>query len=129
MTDIFDTTILCKSCKKEMVPIIINKNGFELRAVQCPECKDQIVHPADINGYRSYNDLKNKDFNVKLRIVGNSHTVSIPKEIVNFIKQQEKIMDDMVRLHFDDMRRISLFFGDHEENNQEKENKKFRRIN
>jgi len=37
-----------------------------------------------------------------------------PKEIVNFMSQQERIMDDMVRLHFDDMRKLSLFFGNPE---------------
>jgi len=112
MTDIFDTAIFCKTCKQQMKPTIVNKNGFELRAVECVKCKDQIIHPADINGLQHYNDLKGKNFNVKLRIVGNSHTVSIPKEIINFIKQQEKIIDDMVRLNFDDMHKISLFFGD-----------------
>ena len=46
-----------------------------------------------------------------MRFVGNSYTVSIPKEIVNFMKEQEKIMDDMVRLCFEEFGRISLNFG------------------
>ena len=55
-----------------------------------------------------------KNFRVKMRIVGNSYAVSIPREIVNFIKEQEKIMNDMVRLCFDDSKRLSLFFGEGE---------------
>ena len=43
-------------------------------------------------------------------MVGNSYTVSIPKEIVNFINDQNKVMDDMVRLSFDKMNRLSLEF-------------------
>ena len=47
-----------------------------------------------------------------MRIVGNSYAVSIPKEIVKFIKEQEKIMDNMVRLCFNDSKRLSLMFGE-----------------
>ena len=43
-------------------------------------------------------------------MVGNSYTVSIPKEIVNFINEQNKVMDDMVRLNLDRMNRLSLEF-------------------
>lgn len=111
MTDIFDATILCKNCDKKMKTLVINKNGAQLRAVQCPKCQDRIIHPADLNCLQRFNNLKGKTYNVKLRIVGNSHIISIPKEIVNFMSQQERIMDDMVRLHFDDMRKLSLFFG------------------
>ena len=62
------------------------------------------------------NNLKGKTYNVKLRMVGNSHAISIPKEIVNFIHEQEKMMDDMVRLCFEDMRKLSLVFGEDNSN-------------
>ena len=110
-TDIFDTTIICKNCKKKMAHTILNKNGAQLRAVECPKCKDKIIHPADLHAQEKFNNLKGKTYNVKLRIVGNSHAISIPKEIVNFIREQEKAMDDMVRLAFDDMHKLSLEFG------------------
>jgi hypothetical protein len=45
-----------------------------------------------------------------MRLVGNSYAVSIPKEIVSFMKEQEKIMDDMVRLCFEDIGKLSLNF-------------------
>lgn len=110
-TDIFDTTILCNKCGKKMNHTIINKAGAQLRAVECPKCNDKIIHPSDLNSLEKFNNLKGKTYNVKLRVVGNSHAVSIPKEIVNFIRQQEKMMDDMVRLCFDDMHKLSLRFG------------------
>ena len=119
--DIFNETISCKNCKTEMKHAIVNKNGFELRAIQCPKCKKQIIHPADINGLENFNNLKGKTYNVKLRVVGNSHAISIPKEIVEFMRHQEKMMNDMVRLCFEDMHRLSLNFGK-EDNDEEAEN-------
>jgi len=82
-----------------------------MRAVQCPTCQERIIHPSDLVEYNQYMGLKNKVFRVKMRIVGNSYAVSIPREIVNFMQEQEKIMDDMVRLCFNDAKRISLTFG------------------
>ena len=111
MTDIFNNTILCGKCNVKMNPIKLIKNGFVLRAVMCPKCHSKIVHPKDEQEYKDFIDLKKKEFNVKMRFVGNSYAVSIPKEIVNFMQDQEKIMDEMVRLSFEEFGRISLNFG------------------
>ncbi len=112
--DIFDATILCKKCSKEMQHRIVNRNGLELRAVECPICKEKIIHPADLNGMENFKDLKEKEFNVKLRMVGNSHAISIPKEIIDFMTSRQKDMhrqmDDMVRLCFDDFDTLKLSF-------------------
>jgi DNA-directed RNA polymerase subunit RPC12/RpoP len=114
--DIFDAKILCKNCGKEMKKTKVLKNGFELRAVECPMCKERIVHPSDKGAMDHFKDLKGKNFNVKLRVVGNSHAVSIPKEIINFMNEMhrdmKKDMDDMVRLCFEDFGKLSLNFGD-----------------
>lgn len=116
MTDIFDAKISCKHCNNEMKQTIVEKNGLELRAVKCAECGDVIVHPADLNSMENFNNLRGKTFNVKLRIVGNSHAISIPKEIVTFINEQHRMMrremDDMVRLCFEDFDTLRLHFGD-----------------
>ncbi len=112
MADIFDNTILCKNCKEEMQNKQIEADGFLLRVVECPNCKARIMHPHDEAEYLRFKQLRDKTFRVKMRIVGNSYAVSIPREIVNFIKEQEKIMDDMVRLCFSDSRKLSLSFGD-----------------
>lgn len=116
MTDVFDTTMLCKKCGEEMEHTLVAKAGSQLRAVQCPRCKDIIIHPIDLGKFQNYNNLKDKTFHVKLRMVGNSHAISIPKEIVEFMHQQEKMMDDMVRLCFEDMRKLRLEFGDYHDN-------------
>lgn len=111
MNDIFDNTILCKNCGEEMDKTLVIKSGHQLRAVQCSKCKQTIIHPADSTNLEHYNTIKDKTFHVKLRMVGNSHAISIPKEIVEFMQQQEKIMDDMVRLCFEDMRKLRIEFG------------------
>ena len=116
MTDIFDAKIMCKNCDSEMKQGIVHKRGVGLRAVKCDKCGDVIVHPADLNRLEQFKDLKGKVFNVKLRVVGNSHAISIPKEIVNFMNEthrnMKREMDDMVRLCFEDFRKLSLRFGD-----------------
>lgn len=112
MTDIFDNTILCRKCNAKMQKTQIAKNGFLFRAMACPKCNEKIIHPADEHEYNKFVDLKNKEFHVKMRLVGNSYAVSIPKEIVSFMREQEKIMNDMVRLCFEDIGKLSLNFGE-----------------
>jgi hypothetical protein len=114
MTDIFDNKILCKKCNKEMKKGEVIKNGFRLRILLCPneKCNEKIIHPVDEQEYHKYLNLKNKEFRVKMRLVGNSYAVSIPKEIVLFMREQEKVMDEMVRLCFEDFGRVSLNFGE-----------------
>jgi len=121
MTDIFDTEISCKKCNLEMKKTIIEKNGLELRAVKCTNCGDTIIHPADLNALEHFGELRGKTFNVKLRMVGNSHAISIPKEIIEFMHDQQRIMqsemDEMVRLCVDDLDRLTLRFGEYDEKN------------
>jgi hypothetical protein len=115
MADIFDNTILCNKCNRKMLPVQIIRNGFVLRAVQCDKCAEKIIHPADEAEFQQFSQLKNKTFRVKMRIVGNSYAVSIPREIVDFMKEQEKMMDDFVRVAFNDARKLSLMFGEGEQ--------------
>jgi len=110
--DVFDNTILCKKCDTKMKKAKLVKNGFALRGVVCPRCNFKIIHPVDKQEYVKYANLKNKDFRVKMRLVGNSYAVSIPKEIVNFMNKQEKMMNEMVRLCFEDFGKLSLNFCD-----------------
>jgi len=97
-----------------MVKAQVSKNGFLMRAVVCSKCGNKIIHPSDEQEYNKFINLKNKEFRVKMRLVGNSYAISIPKEIVSFMREQEKIMNDMVRLCFEDFRRLSLSFGKEE---------------
>lgn len=110
MSDIFDNTILCKDCKKEMQKVSVVKNGFRLRALRCEDCENQIVHPEDLKEYGDFQNLKKKSFKVKLRYVGNSYAVSIPREIIDFMSEQETEMNDMVDLCMKDFGRLSLNF-------------------
>jgi len=114
MTDIFDNTILCRKCETKMQKAKLAKNGFIFRALVCPKekCHEKIIHPVDEQEYHRFISLKNKEFKVKMRLVGNSYAVSIPKEIVSFMGEQEKIIDNMVKLCFEEMGRLSLNFNE-----------------
>lgn len=109
--DIFDHKIVCRNCSVEMKPLEMTRNGFILRAVACNKCDNKIIHPKDEHDYKSFTDLRKKEFNVKMRFVGNSYAVSIPKEIVNFIKEHERIMNDMVKMCFEEFGTVRLNFG------------------
>lgn len=89
------------------------KNGFIFRLMLCPNknCNEKIIHPIDEENYKKFKNLKDKEFRVKMRLVGNSYAVSIPKEIVSFMNHEKKIMDEMVKLCFEDLNRLSLRFG------------------
>ncbi len=108
--DIFNHKILCKDCDVEMKQLEIIKNGFNMRAIKCPKCDSKILHPKDEHKYKNFNDLKKKQFSVKMRFVGNSYAVSIPKEIVTFMKEKEKIMDDMVNLCLEEFGTLRMNF-------------------
>jgi len=116
MTDIFDNPILCNKCDSRMEKASIEKNGFIFRAMICPKCNEKIIHPVDEHEYNRFVDLKNKEFRVKMRLVGNSYSVSIPKEILSFMNEQKKMADDMVRLCFEEMGRVSLNFNENIKN-------------
>lgn len=93
-----------------MQKVTLIKDGFTLRAVKCPDCNNIIIHPQDEGEYNQFISLKNKTFKVKMRMVGNSYAVSIPKEIVEFMHEQEKMMNDMVNLCFEESKKLRLMF-------------------
>lgn len=124
--DIFDNTIICKNCNIEMEKGYVSKNGFKLRALKCPKCGKSHIHPKDEEEYNKFINLKNKEYRVKMRLVGNSYAISIPKEIVSFMEEHEKATDDIVRLCFSDLGKLTLMFNkgskteDREKNDREK---------
>lgn len=110
MQDIFENTILCKNCNKKMENSSIQKNGFSLKSIKCGTCDNQIIDPEDLKEYEHFQNLQRKNFKVKLRYVGNSYAVSIPREIIDFMNEQERKMNEMVDLCFEEFGRISLNF-------------------
>jgi len=138
--DLFENTVLCKNCGKKMKPAFLEKEGFRIRALRCPSCSNQILHPADVEEYRKFKELRGRHFQVKLRLVGNSYTVSIPREIVNFMKEENeaedihtkmrehmaKQMQDMqqfVTLAMEEANKLSLMFNDESTENIKTEKK------
>ena len=126
--DLFENIVLCKNCGKKMKPAYLVKEGFRIRALKCPSCSNQILHPQDVEEYKKFSSLRNRQFQVKLRLVGNSYTVSIPREIVNFMNEEEQdnnihkkmqdhvhkqiqVMEQMVTLAMEEANKIGLSFN------------------
>jgi hypothetical protein len=114
MKDIFDGIILCKNCRREMKKGMVIKEGFKIRYAYCPKCHEKLWHHGDLENYRNFSNLKKKEFKVKLRIVGNSYAITLPKEIVNFIKEVEKEFsireEETIKLIFDELGKLKVIF-------------------
>jgi len=111
MVDIFEYDILCDRCEKKMQSSLLSKNGFNLRIKKCPSCGKIVIHPEDQLEYENFMRLKKKEYEVKMRMVGNSYAVSIPREIVDFMREQERMINDVVKLSFQDAGSLSLMFN------------------
>ena len=127
--DIFDNVILCNKCGKKMKKITIERSGFKMRALECPGCGKRDYHPSDMEEFNKYSQLQKQNFQVKLRRVGNSYTVSIPKELIDFLddserqdmrpemdihkrmKEQMEHMNRMVTLALEHANKLSINFG------------------
>lgn len=107
MADIFGADIVCDACKTKATKGEILKEGFKIRAWRCPKCGKIWPHPLDMAQYEDFKRLKQRDFEVKLRQVGNSWSVSIPKEIINF---EAVKATKLVRLSLDNPGRVSISF-------------------
>jgi len=115
MRDLFDAEIRCDQCNVKNNKNSILKEGFRVRYSECPNCKEKWYHPSDIKDYGEFRKLKQREFHVKLRMVGNSFSVTIPKEIIEFEEQfnrMEKEMDKIMKLCLDKPGRLSLQFSE-----------------
>ena len=143
--DLFENIVLCKNCGKKMKPAFVEKEGFRIRALICPSCSNKILHPVDLEEFNKFNSLKNRQFQVKLRLVGNSYTVSIPREIVNFMREEEhdenihnkiqdhmhkqmQVMEQMVTMAMEEANKIGLSFNTTNLINPQTDPKKIRTI-
>ncbi len=113
MADLYDTTIVCDQCNKKTEKTAVPKDGFTLRGWTCPSCRKTWLHPDDMREYDEFKKLHQREFNVKLRMVGNSYTVSIPREIIDFESEMEEVaqqMDQMLRMMLEEPGKLSIFF-------------------
>jgi hypothetical protein len=113
MKDIFDAKISCPECGTNMTKALEIRKGFKLRFLKCKKCPEKIYHPLDLREYQEFNKLQAREFQVKLRMVGNSFSVTIPKEIIEFeekFTQMQKEMDNIMRLTLEEPGRLSLHF-------------------
>jgi len=111
MEDIFNHAILCNKCNLETIQDSIEKEGFELRIKKCPKCSYTIYHPLDLEEYKNFKKIRIKQFQVKLRLVGNSYTVSIPREIIDFQEEMHREMNKLISMTLEEPEKLSLFFS------------------
>ena len=111
MEDIFSAKIHCNQCNKQTERTIIIKDGFKLRALRCNNCNKHYYHPADIEEQKRFQELRSKQFQVKLRMVGNSYTISIPREIIDFREECLQDMNRMLHLSLENPEKLSIFFN------------------
>jgi hypothetical protein len=107
MNDIYETTILCNECNKPTDRIVIVKEGLKMRGWECKQCKKHWPHPHDLEAYKEFQELKRRQFQVKLRQVGNSWAVSIPKEIIRF---KEVSKTEVINMSMDEPGKIVISF-------------------
>lgn len=115
MADIFENALICENCERKTERLQIARDGFQLRMWKCPECNKEWMHPADQQDYENFKRLKGKTFAVKLRLVGNSYTVSIPREIIDFeeeMQREMKAMNKMIRISLEEPEKLSLYFSE-----------------
>jgi ribosomal protein L37AE/L43A len=110
MADLFQTTIICDDCNTKTTKKKLLKLGFPIRAWECPSCQKLWEHPSDLQEYQKFKQIKDKTFKVKLRLVGNSYTVSIPREIIEFEEQMQQEINDIIRMALEGPGKLSLFF-------------------
>ena len=109
IADLFENIIICKDCNKKTKQISVNKEGFNLRALQCTNCNKIWYHPEDMLEYRKFNKIRSKKYRIKLRMVGNSFCVSIPREIIQF-QQLERELDKMLDMALEEPGKLTIFF-------------------
>lgn len=111
MSDIFNAKVLCDNCNQLMQKSFVIKRGFEVRALQCPSCEKSYIHPEDEQRLEQFEKIKNKSFQVKLRMVGNSYTVSIPREIISYQDDVQKKLNKMLFMALEEPEKLSIFFS------------------
>lgn len=113
MKTISDARILCEKCNVKTNPKLEIRKGFQIRFHECPKCSERYYNPLDLKQYHEFQKLKQREFEVKLRMVGNSFSVTIPKEIIEFeekFAQMEKELGNIMRLTLEEPGKLGLYF-------------------
>ncbi len=111
MKSLNEASIVCKECKQEAKKSYVHKQGFKLRSWECPSCQEQWIHPLDVEEYKKFKNMCNKTYSVKLRLVGNSYAVSIPREIIDYQQDAFQEIDNIIRMSLESPEKLSLFFS------------------
>ena len=111
MSDLFNAKVLCDECNTKMEKAEVIKDGFKVRALVCNDCGKNYLHPDDEKKLDHFSKIRSKQFQVKLRMVGNSYTVSIPREIIDFEEEFNRELQELINITLEEPGRLSLFFN------------------
>ena len=110
MNDLFTTTVMCDACNKKTTKGFVVKDTCHLRVWKCDTCHKVWYHPNDLQEYQEFKKIRGKTFQVKLRMVGNSYTVSIPREIIEFQEDLQQHINKILYLTLEEPEKLSIFF-------------------
>jgi len=110
MSDLFNAKVLCDECNTKMEKAEVIKDGFKVRALVCNDCGKNYLHPDDEKKLDHFSKIRSKQFQVKLRMVGNSYTVSIPREIIDYQDEIQKRLNNILFMALEEPEKLSIFF-------------------
>jgi len=84
---IYEDELECE-CGGTMVPKLFNVEGFDVRGWQCKKC-DRIDYSDDMNVVLTIKKFKKRGAILKLRKVGDTVVITIPKEIREALELKE----------------------------------------
>ncbi len=109
MITLTDLKLVCKKCNVATREKTIVKDHFKIKCWKCPSCGKIWYDPYDLEKYKKFKELKRKKYRVKLRIVGNSWAISIPKEIIEF-EEIEKKINKVISLWLEEPKKLIINF-------------------
>src|SRR3989339_500737 len=83
----------------------VKYKSYEIRGWVCAKCKKEYIHPEDSMKISKLEELKKSNPSVKIRTVGQSLVITLPKEIVD-VYDLEK--GEIVRLNPENLKKIEI---------------------
>ena len=85
---------------------IVNYKGYEVRGWVCKKCKKEYLHPEDSLKISRLRALKKNHVRVKIRTVGQSLVITLPKEIAELYGLEK---GETVELSSEGLKKIDIW--------------------
>ena len=83
----------------------VKHKDYEVRGWVCKKCKKEYIHPEDSIKISKLEALKKTGIKVKIRTVGQSLVITLPKELAELYELEQ---GEMVELTPENLRRIEI---------------------